>query len=101
MKISSNNFFNPQPSINQQKKACPASFTNVMNTKNKNCDQIIISSKNKPSDSDSFTENLVNDICQEVRTSVSSDKLENLKKEIINGTYKIDTDEIAAKIIQD
>lgn len=101
MKISSSNFFNPHSSINNKKSVCQPSSTNVMNTKNKNCDQIIISSKTKHTNSDNFLENLTSTICEEVRNPVSTDKLESLKKEIENGTYKINIDEIAKKIIQD
>ncbi|MPM36049.1 hypothetical protein SDC9_82644 [bioreactor metagenome] len=98
MKIS-NNYYNIQSSINNQKNVSQPSFSNVLNTKNKNCDQIIISTKVKQTNSDSFTESLTNNICEEVRTSASEDRLESLKNEIENGTYKIDIDEIAKRIM--
>lgn len=100
MKIS-NNYYNLQSSINNQKKASQPSFNNVLNTKSKNCDQIIISSKAKQSNSDSFVENLTNNICEEVKTPASSEKLEGLANDIANGTYKIDIDEIVKKMLLD
>ncbi len=99
MKITSNNYYHLQSSINNQKKVSQPSFSNVLNAKSKNCDQIIISSKTNQTNSDSFTNNLTNNICEEVRTNTSDEKLESLKNEIASGTYKIDIDEIAKRML--
>jgi len=99
MKITPNNFYNVQSSTNNQKNVSQPSFASVMNTKGKNCDQIIISSKTKQVHSDSFVENLTNNISKEVRTNVSTDSIESLKNEIANGTYQVDLNEIANKMV--
>lgn len=99
MKITSNNYYNLLSSVNNQKKVSQPSFSNVLNAKNKNCDQIIISSKTQQTNSDSFVENLTNSVCEEVRATTSDDKLESLKNEIASGTYRIDIDEIAKRMI--
>lgn len=99
MKITPNNYYHLQSSINNQKKVSQPSFSNVLNAKSKNCDQIIISSKTNQTNSDSFTNNLTNNICEEVRTNTSDEKLESLKNEIASGTYKIDIDEIAKRML--
>lgn len=101
MKISRNDIFNLQSSVKNQTKVSNSNFKDILKTKDKNCDEIIISSKTKPVDSDDFAKTLSNKISDEVKTPASKEKLESLKNQIDNGTYKIDAEEIVKKIMLD
>lgn len=101
MKISNNNFFSLQSSVKNQSTSSQKCSNNKKASK-KNCDEIIISSRNQiktPDTSDTFIEHLTNSIKEEVHTPSSTEKLDNLKKQIEEGTYKIDIDEIVKKMI--
>ena len=98
MRISNNNFFNLQSSVKKQSNSSQKCSNNTKASK-KNCDEIIISSHNQIKNQDKFIEHLTNSIKEEVHTPLSTEKLDNLKKQIEEGTYKIDIDEIVKKMM--
>jgi negative regulator of flagellin synthesis FlgM len=65
----------------------------------KNRDEIIISGKIEKTDETSFSEELKNKISKEVTAPCSEQKIDALKQQIQDGTYKIDIDQIAKKML--
>lgn len=103
MKIS-DNYFNIQSSINAKMKTSKYNSENstensTYKTGNANRDEIIISSKYVRKDSEDFAGIITKKIRNEVNTPVDQKTLDGLKSQIEGGTYNVDTDEIAKKIM--
>ena len=99
MKITNNNFFNLQKSV---KKISIGSHNdpNNIKTSKKNCDEIIINSRDYAERKNTaFIEHLTKKVKDEVHTVTDSEKLNNLKVQIQEGTYNIDIDEIVKKMM--
>ncbi len=99
MKITNNNFYNLQSLSKNQNQVSNTSFDKTMKSINKNFDSVVISGKDNLQTQESFAENLCKKICDEVKAPAPQEKLDRLKKEIENGTYKIDIDEIAKRMM--
>ncbi|WMI81005.1 flagellar biosynthesis anti-sigma factor FlgM [Anaerotignum sp. MB30-C6] len=98
MKVTLNSFFNLQPTNKNKEKTTQIPAQNAT-ARNKNCDEIIISAKFEKADESRFVSELKNNISTEVNTPCSEEKIANLKQQIAEGTYKIDIDEIAKKML--
>lgn len=99
MKISLNNFFNMQPTNNNKGKLSQTLPQNSSVSRAKNCDEIIISGKMEKSDQISFAEEVKNKVTKELAAPCSEQKIADLKQQIQDGTYKIDIDQIAKKML--
>ena len=99
MKITSNNFYSLQSSSKNQNPVSNISFDKMMKAKNKNFDSVIISSKDKALSPENFAGSVSKKISDDVRIPASQEKLDRLKSEIENGTYNVDIDEIAKRMM--
>jgi len=99
MKIQSNEFFNLQVNRNQKMNNTNKMQSTDSAQQKPVFDQILIQSKNTPPCADQFAKEVSNALFTEVRTSASSVKLNDLKKQITEGTYQIDFDEIAKRMM--
>lgn len=98
MKVSLNHFFNMR-STNNNKGKLNQTPQNNSASRAKNCDEIIISGKIEKTGENNFVDEVKNKISREVAAPCSEQKIEDLKQEIQDGTYKIDIDQIAKKML--
>ena len=99
MKVTLNSFFNLQPTNKNKEKNSKSLPQNVTSPRNKNCDEIIISAKIEKADQNPFIDNLKGKLTSEVNTTCSEQKIASLKQQIEEGSYKIDVDQIAKKML--
>ncbi len=99
MKISGNHFLNLQSNSTNKDKTTQSSTQNTSVSRAKNYDEIIISGKIDIPDQNSFIDELKNKISKEVATPCSEEKIADLKQQIEEGTYQIDIDQIAKKML--
>ncbi|WP_352400307.1 flagellar biosynthesis anti-sigma factor FlgM [Anaerotignum sp.] len=99
MKVNLNNFFNMQPNNKSKEKPIQPPPPNVSTARNRNCDEIIISSKVEKVDQPTFIDELKNQILNEVNAPSSTQKITNLKQQIEEGSYQLDIDQIAKKML--
>ena len=64
----------------------------------KNFDEIIIQSRSASVSEDKFFNDVTTNMSKELRTPPSTDKLDELKQQIAEGTYQIGINEIVKKI---
>ncbi|WP_304508377.1 flagellar biosynthesis anti-sigma factor FlgM [Anaerotignum sp.] len=99
MKVSLNHFFNMQSTNNNKGKLQQSSSQNSSVSRTKNCDELIISGKIEKTDETSFVDEIKNKISKEIAAPCSEQKIEDLKQQIQDGTYKIDIDQITKKML--
>lgn len=99
MKISPNRFLNLQANTNTKDKVAPSSLQNTSANRASSRDEIIIRGKIEKPEQNSFVDELKNKISKEVAVPASEKKLADLKQQIEEGTYQIDIDRIAKKIL--
>lgn len=99
MKISGNHFLNLHSNSTNNNKATQSSAQNTSVSRAKKYDEIIICGKIDTPDQNSFIDELKNKISKEVATPCSEEKIADLKQQIEEGTYQIDIDQIAKKMM--
>lgn len=98
MKISLNNISNYRPELPPVSKAT----AKAMNTEkdNRNYDAIIIQSDSRQIAEKTFSSSLARAVSGEVRsTQASEEKVQNIKNQIANGTYRIQFEQIASRML--
>lgn len=99
MKVTLNSFFNLQPPNKNKEKTAQSPKENLSTTRNRNCDEIIIRAKHEKTEQSRFVGELKNKLSNEVNTPCSEEKIAHLKQQIEEGTYQIDMDQIAKKML--
>lgn len=99
MKVSLNSFFNLQANSKNIEKTSQTLSQSTTASRSKNCDEIIISGKSEKIEQPSFADELKSKISKEVNTPCSEEKIADLKQQIEAGTYQIDIDQIAKKML--
>ncbi len=97
MKISPNRFLNLQ--TNTKDKAAAASSQRTSASRVNSRDEIIIRGKIEKPEQNGFIDALKNKISKEVSTPCPEEKLADLKRQIEEGTYQIDLNQIAKKML--
>ncbi|MCQ4936062.1 MULTISPECIES: flagellar biosynthesis anti-sigma factor FlgM [Anaerotignum] len=99
MKVTGNHFFNLQSNAANKDKSTYISSQSPSVSRAKNYDEIIICGKTETPEQNSFVDALKNKISKEVATPTSEEKIADLKQQIEAGTYQIDIDQIAKKML--
>ncbi len=97
MKISLNNISNYRPELPPVKATAKA-----MNTEkaNRNYDAIIIQSDSRQIAEKTFSSSLARAVSGEIRNAkASEEKIQNIKNQIDNGTYRIQFEQIASRML--
>ncbi len=98
MKISLNNISNYHTELPPVAKAA-AKTTNTEKA-NRNYDAIIIQSDSRQIAEKTFSSSLAQAVSGEVRsTTTSEEKIQNLKDQIQNGTYTVDFNRVASRML--
>lgn len=98
MKITYN-FFNMQPSNKNKGKTAQPQPQSMSTNRNRNCDEIIIRGKIEKPDQNPFIDELKTKISTEVKATCPEEKINALKQQIEDGTYKVEIDQIAKKML--
>ena len=99
MKVTGNHFINLQSNAANKDKSTYISSQSPSVSRAKNYDEIIICGKTETPEQNSFVDALKNKISKEVATPTSEEKIADLKQQIEAGTYQIDIDQIAKKML--
>lgn len=99
MKIQGNPYFNLQSNVQKQSQA-----TNSQNTiselhQKRSFDELVISSRPASVSNESFAEEVSKQVSNQVQMDTDDEKLKSLKAQIEEGTYQIDIDAIAKKML--
>ncbi|MFV0313964.1 MAG: flagellar biosynthesis anti-sigma factor FlgM [Anaerotignum sp.] len=99
MKINLNSYLNLQATTKSKDKVTQSTTQTISVPRNISRDEIIISSKIENADQSAFMKELNNTISKEVTTPCTEEKISDLKQQIEVGTYQIDIDQIAKKML--
>ena len=99
MKIQSNQFFNLQSNMKKQTHAANSQNTTSELYQKRSFDELVISSRPAPVTDEGFAADVSKEISAEAKAVSSDEKLESLKAQIEEGTYQIDLDAIARKML--
>lgn len=99
MKIQANQFFNLQSNMKKQSQATNSQNTTSELYQKRSFDELVISSRPAPVTDESFAAEVSKQVSEEAKAASSDEKLESLKAQIEEGTYQIDFDTIARKML--
>ncbi|WP_312070977.1 flagellar biosynthesis anti-sigma factor FlgM [Anaerotignum propionicum] len=99
MKVTGNHFFNLQSNAANKDISTHVSSQSPSVSRAKNYDEIIICGKAETPEQNSFIDALKNKISKEVAAPTTEEKISDLKQQIEEGTYQIDIDQIAKKML--
>ena len=99
MKVSLNSFFNMQSTNKNKEKTSQLLPQSNTASRAKNCDEIIISAKIEKPTQIGFVDELKNRLAKEAATPCPEQKIADLRQQIEEGTYQIDLDQIAKKML--
>lgn len=88
-----------QPSNKNKDKTSQPLPQSISTPRNKNCDEIIIRAKIEKAEENPFVDELKNKISTEVNSECSEQKIISLKQQIEDGTYNMEIDQIAKKML--
>ncbi len=97
MKISINNIAKNYSDLQIQSKETQKSLASLSESESSNFDQLLIRSNPKQIEEYSFMEGLSKNLSKEVSSSVKD--LEQIKSQVQNGTYQIDAQAVASRIL--
>jgi flagellar biosynthesis anti-sigma factor FlgM len=99
MKIQTNQFYNLQSNIKKQSQAANSQNSTSELHQKRSFDELVISSRPASVTDESFAKDVSTEVSAEVKASSSDEKLQSLKAQIEEGTYQIDFDAIARKML--
>lgn len=98
MKISSENSIRHYENTQAYKSKTSSKEMGAASVKT-NRDQVIIGSSTPQIEEKKIAEELAHNVIQDVRKVTSEERIEQLKQQVADGTYRPDADKIASKIL--